>query len=166
MTAQTFVLLAGETEPRPLRDLSWERIAPCGCTVGVMIVHSTDPEEAAREFVQNADARRRDERLGFQLRLAERHGVIDRMKDRCQHDPVWGVDRAPIPAGHRWGHARGGRRIHLVPVPAVESERTFRQYAEPLCGRKQELFEYPWGDHPECATCEKGAREMAAEVTS
>jgi hypothetical protein len=166
MTAQILVQLDGETAARPLDALSWERLAPCGCTVGLMTAQTTDRDAAHREFVRNADARKRDDALGFQLRLAERHSVIDRMKARCPHTPAWGVDRAPIPAGHRWGHAAGGRRIHLVPVPETEGARTFLTPAVPLCGRKRELFAYPWGDQPECATCERRAREMSAEVIS
>jgi hypothetical protein len=166
VSAQIRILLDGEPHPLPLDDLAWERLAPCGCTVGTMVAFTADQSVAHRAFVQNADARKRDATLGFQLRLAERHGVIDRMKGRCPHVPVWGVDRAPIPPGHRWARAQGGRRIHLVPVPDTEGERTFLLHAKPLCGRKRELFQYPWGDQPECATCEERAREIAQAVAS
>lgn len=164
--AEILVRLDGETEPRPLTDLAWECIAPCGCTSGCMVAETPDRDAAYREFLPNAEARKRDEALGFVFRLGEHRAVVDRIQVRCPHQPAWGVDRPPIPPGHRWAHATGARRKHLVAVPESEDKHRFLLHAAPLCGGKRDLFGYTWGDQPECATCEKRARALGAEVTS
>lgn len=157
---QILVRLTPDTDPVPLRDLSWEYVAPCGCTCGVMVPEETDHDTAYRRFIPNAEYRARDVKRGFVFRLVPRGDAIDRMRGRCQHEPRFGVDRAPIPAEHRWAYA-SGRRTHLVPVPDDADKYQFQVWAAPLCGGQRDLYGFGWDDRPECTRCDRKARELA-----
>lgn len=156
------VQLDGETEPTPLDDLSWETVAPCGCTCAAAVAryYGTDVEKVRKRLVPHAEERRREDAQGFVYRLDRTEAVCDRLTVDCPHTPKWGVEKAPVPSGYWWAHASGGRRAHLVAVPAAADKVRFEEWAVPLCGGKRDLFGKNWDDYPTCRTCEKKAREM------
>jgi hypothetical protein len=169
MPVEILVRLEGETEPVALDQLAWEHVAPCGCTCGVMNAdhYGADRDAAFKRFLPNADARRQDETRGFLFRLAHRDAVIDRMKQRCAHEPRFGVEVVPVPAGHRWATAGSSSRSHLVPVPEATKEHSFREWTSPICGatRRDDLWSGVWNDEPHCTRCERRARALATPTT-
>ncbi len=178
-TTQPEILIRIDGEPLPLSDLTWETLAPCGCTCGVAIASyiGADREAAARHLVPNAEQRRRDEAAGFVLRLVNTEEAIARFKapQECPHTPRLGVEKVPVPDGYGWGDAHGQRRSHLVQVPPVpegaESKR-YRQWrtdwdVTTLCGRDRDgRYERTFGDLPTCRTCERKAKAMTTAVSS
>lgn len=167
MSAEILVRLEGETEPRPLRDLTWETIAPCGCTCGLALAEyiGHDYDTAMTRLEPNAEQRRRDAAAGYVVRLVPHSESADRFSAQCHHDPKWGRDSAPVPDGYCWGEAaQDARRQHLVPVPA-DTEKRWVEWAAPLCGGKRDLFQKGWR-LPTCRSCEKRARALAAEAVS
>lgn len=167
---EILVRLDGETEPLPLGKLAWEHVAPCGCTCGVIdAAHAgADRDAAFRDFLPNADARKLDEKRGFLFRLARRDAVIDRMKLRCQHTPMYGVEVVPVPTGYRWAVAGSSKRSHLVPVAVDANKHSFREWTVPVCavGKRKDSWGAVWNDEPHCTRCEKWARAQAAAVPS
>lgn len=166
MTAQILIRLDGEPDPLPFSELTWEYIAPCGCTCGVMVPEEVDEEAALRRFTPNADRRRRKASEGFRLVLAKRAPAIEHIKARCSHDPEYGVAKIPVPPGHRWAEGVSGRRSHLVPVPDDADKHRWRDDVVPLCGGRRDLYGYTWDDLAECTRCERKARELAQAVAS
>lgn len=161
MSAEILVRLDGETEPRPLTELAWETVAPCGCTCGIALAEyiGADYDAAVKHLEPNAEQRRRDEAAGVIVRLVPHSGSFDRFKAGCDHDPKWGDPRPPVPDGYRWAEAVvDARRQHLVQVPE-DAEKRWREWTAPLCGSKRDLFEKAWR-LPTCRTCEKRAAAL------
>lgn len=159
----------------PLSDLTWETLAPCGCTCGVAIASyiGADREAAAKHLVPNAEQRRRDEAAGFVLRLVKTEEATARFRapQECPHTPRWGVQTVPVPDGYGWSDAHGQRRSHLVPVPPAPKEakphyrwRTGWDVTT-LCGRARDgSYSLTFGDLPTCRTCERMAKAMVPGV--
>lgn len=162
-----FVKVAEADEPMSLDNLAWEHVAPCGCTCGIMIAETVDAEAAHRRITPNAEQRRRDEAAGFNLRLAPRDLVLDRLGNRCSCSPRFGLNKVAVPEGYRWAEATGNRRQHLVAV-GTETPKEFRIWAKHVHAGPRDhenLWERPWlMDLPTCRTCERWAKGQA--VTS
>lgn len=131
-----------------LSDVTWQRVAPCGCVSGLMVAALPDEltvtaDQAMRRFVETEAEYRRDVEQGFTCRPREHRAACDEAKMSCTHDPKWGVEPKPKVEGYTWAavYALGARPklTHLVPDAAVQAAKD-HDYSvldvKPLCGGK------------------------------
>jgi hypothetical protein len=156
-------------EPVPAEECMWVWIAPCGCECAWAVAedycHSAD--EAWDNFSGSKAARRRDEKLGFQVEI-KRHKDI-RVSDKCPHIPRFGVPPRPEVDGHTWAVKDRARVQHLVPL--VIGKNSYGRAPDgglvlALCGRSDAYF---WSTDRcaadglvECASCLKASRDRLA----
>jgi hypothetical protein len=174
------VLVVTQDGTLDLADVSWQRIAPCGCVSGVSMAAVSDQilataEHAVSAFCENAAERERDREQGFTYRPREHRAAVEEMQTNCPHDPEWGYEKPPEPEGYVWAavHQLGSRPklTHLVAVAAVERAKkreVSAGHAKPLCGGKGAFW---WKDEwyatdgkVECKRCIAAAHKMAEAV--
>lgn len=161
-----------------LADVTWQRVAPCGCVSGLTVAAVADElvvnaEQARMQFMDSAAQVERDKERGFTYRPREHRAACDEHARQCPHEPTWGYERAPVPEGMTWAavEALGSRPryTHLVRTSAVEAAEN-RDYSvldvKPLCGGRGAFH---WHRSPfatmgkvECKKCIAAAAKMLA----
>lgn len=170
----TNIYLEVDGKPVPAKDVVWLQIAPCGCISGVTSINSFEiftDGEAAFHRDDPKPIRERQQRLGFtyQAVTTEQYKTVhaDRFKQHCSHNPQWGIDPIPVPAGWTWmtTDPYGGRlshRKHIVP----SGSETYRAGIKPtaLCGKQDSMWsnqDRHLFDTAECRKCEQRARDTS-----
>jgi hypothetical protein len=153
-----------------IKDCAWYFISPCGCTHGVMTTKDyendgwiTSPEAAHVSMTPNKAVREQDKALGETVELGLHSDCVTRLRAECTHTPQWG--RQTIPSGMAWGRASGGRSAHIVDSETEGDDDYRRQWRDPKCGAKNDLFEigaFALSEAPMCKKCISFAKDAAA----
>lgn len=149
-----------------LANVTWQKVASCGCVAGVAIAADgvdlrATAEQAGRAFVESAAEYKRDVERGFTFRPREHRAAVDELRADCPHTPRFGYDKPPTPEGMVWAGPQWGRRaqyLHLVPTEAVASKAG---KSKPLCGGEPRYWSDGWFDTDgkvECKRCSARAR--------
>jgi hypothetical protein len=169
-------------EPKPVDDLVWAFIAPCGCLSGLLVAGlahtpSYEPvvseEQAWREYYPSAATmRNQDKKAGFTCKLMTRQQAAAKGIGKCPHLPRWGVPETPHLEGYEWVIYHNTRSQHLVEwlwgdetkIPFPDYEVRKQRFAPTsLCGRQKSWFWERDGDtydKPECGSCLKKAASI------
>lgn len=152
-------------KPVPADDCTWVITAPCGCDCSWMRAPYYASEDAAwMAFSCSKQARKRDEALGFRLKIVAHENI--QIRDDCPHDPKFGQPPRVTLAGHTWMASDTGRVLHLVPLEVAEHETVWTEIPNALCGTRSG---YMWSTkqhytegRTDCTRCVRMAGERAS----
>lgn len=168
----TIIYFDIDGQPVPADECTWVVTAPCGCECSWhMARYCLTEDEAWDGFSSSKAARRRDEKLGYRMKII-RHKDI-RIQEDCPHTPRWGVEPRPTPDGHTWATKHGSRSVHLLPI-VIEKDAILDAFVgkgaeiAALCKRASAWsWSTRWGSfegRTDCAACTATAKKVLAEA--
>lgn len=182
MTGPT-ILLDVDGTPVPASDCDWIMFAPCGCPCAVTVVDrrggegyllTEDQVFIALSSTNTKTEAARDKAAGYTVKLVTHQAWSEhwfpKFKDKCPHDPTWGVEKTPVPDGYVWAAVRWPRQTpyrHLVPTAAIDD---YKADQAPLCkqgGRSRQsswrVDEWVKSETMECSRCAAQAHRVAED---